>query len=64
MKETTSKDHTFSLTVTNDLYKKLKHEHDPVTTINPIASYAVIGRILEVIEKRLKSVSMDTKKGK
>lgn len=61
MKETSSKDHTFSLTVTNGLYKMLKHEHDRRTIGNPIASYAVIGRLLEVIEKRLKSVSMGCK---
>jgi hypothetical protein len=62
MKETSSKPHTFTLTVTNDLYKKLKHEHDRRTIGDPVASYAVIGKLLEVIEKRLKSVSMDTKK--
>jgi plastocyanin domain-containing protein len=63
MRETKSTDHTFSVTISNALYKRIKGEHSVNTTAfgNPVASYGVIGRLIEICDKRLKSVTLNYK---
>jgi hypothetical protein len=64
MKETRSTNHTFSVTVTNELYKQMKREHGFKTIPGQPtsqASYGVIGKLIEIIEKRYQSVTLNYK---
>jgi hypothetical protein len=58
MKETKTADHSFQITITNELYKRIKGEHSFKAIGHPVVSYAVIGKLIEIMEKRLPSVTL------
>ncbi len=49
--------HKFEITITAALYEKIKAEH--ALHGKPTASYAVIGKLIETIEKRYKSIELN-----
>lgn len=51
--------HNFNITITHALYKKLKDEY--AFHGQPVVSYAVIGKLIKCIEKKLKSVELNYK---
>jgi len=59
MDETKSSSHNFQITITHALYKKLKAEYS--FKGQPVVSYAVIGKLIETIEKKYKSVELNYK---
>lgn len=59
MDETRRAAHTFQITVTHALYKKLKDEY--AFKGQPVVAYAVIGKLIQCIEKKLKSVELNYK---
>ena len=59
MEEFNKKSHRVSLTITHALYKKLKAEHE--FKVPPSASYGVIGKLIQIFERRLTSVELNYK---
>jgi len=59
MNEIKSTAHTFQITVTHALYKKLKEEY--TFKSQPFVAYAVIGKLIQCIEKKFKSVELNYK---
>jgi hypothetical protein len=55
------KDHDVRITMSYGLYEQLKKEHN--FDGEPTASYGVIGKLIEIFERRLTSVAL-TYKGK
>ena len=61
MQETIKKSASFKITISHALYMKLKEEHAFKQKGAPVASYGVIGKLIETIEKRFKSVELNYK---
>jgi hypothetical protein len=62
MKETRNADHTFSVTISHELYKRMKAEHSfKVPGGSSKASYGVIGKLVEIVDKRYTSVTLNYK---
>jgi hypothetical protein len=53
------KPHKFQMQISHTLYKKLKAEHS--FNHPPTVSYGVIGKLIEIFEKRLLNVELNYK---
>jgi hypothetical protein len=60
MEETNKKPHKFQMQLTHELYTRLKREYAFVGT-QPVVSYGVIGKLIEIFEKRLTDVELKYK---
>jgi hypothetical protein len=62
MRETKTADHKFDVTISHELFKRMKAEYSfKVPGGSSKASYGVIGKLIEIVEKRYKSVSLNYK---
>lgn len=59
MEENNKKPHKFQVQISHELYVKLKQEHS--FKGQPVVSYGVIGKLIEIFEKRLKDVELNYK---
>lgn len=60
MKEINRKPANFNISISQRLYFQLKEEHD-IKGVAPVASFGVIGKLIETIEKKFKSVELNYK---
>lgn len=59
MKTIAKKSSNFNITISHALYLKIKQEYS--FKGQPVASYGVIGKLIETIEKKFKSVELNYK---
>jgi len=59
MEETNKSPHKFSLTIDYELYLKLKREYS--FKGQPVVSFGVIGKLIQIYERRLKDVEINLK---
>ena len=60
MEETNKKPHSFQMQMSYELYLKLKAEYS--FKGQPVVSYGVIGKLIQIFEKRLHNVELNMKK--
>lgn len=53
--------HTLKVTLSYKLIQQLIKEHDPKSKVEPKASYAVIGKLVESCKKEFKNIQLDYK---
>lgn len=61
MKTIAKKPAKFNMTISHALYLQLKEEHAFKQKGAPVASYGVIGKLIETVEKKFKSVELNYK---
>jgi hypothetical protein len=59
MEEINKKSHEFQMQISHELYVKLKAEYS--FKGQQVVSYGVIGKLIEIFEKRLKNVELNYK---